>query len=172
MNTYYITIGIFLNTLGGVFIAFDNVGILQTHLLARTKAQELLATVLHKVFSLNKEFAGEADSVCVVFENRLSLFVADFWIIDGLHFLYLSFGIVVDDEFHGIDNGTHANGAGVEVFATGSLHQFDVVERVKCGIANLVNKSEHCLGAITAAANTADSRHTGVVPAIDNALLR
>ena len=158
-----VALGILLYALGGVFVALDDVGVLQAHLLAGTKAHELLATVLHEVLALDVEFTREADDVCAG--------VLVLGVVDGLHLLHLSFGIVVDDEAHGVYHGANAQSTAVEVLAAGGLHQFDVVQRIEGGVTNLVNELQDGLGAVATAAYAADGGHAGVVPTVHHALL-
>ena len=158
-----VALGILLYALCGILVALYDVGVLQAHLLAGAQSHELLAAVLHEVLALYVEFAREADDVCAG--------VLVLGVIDGLHLLHLSFGIVVDDEAHGVNHGAHAQGTGVEVLAAGGLHQFDVVQCIKGGVANLVYELQYCLGAVSATAYAADGWHAGVVPAVHHLLL-
>ena len=92
-------------------------------------------------------------------------------IVDCLHLLHLSLGIVVDDEFDGIYNGANAKCTAIEVLAACCLHQFDVVQGIECGVTNLVNELQYGLGTITTTTDTTDGWHAGVVPTVYHALL-
>ena len=76
--------------------ALHDVGILQTHLLARRHAEELLRRILHEVGTLNPKLTAEGNLVgSVGFVLR---------IVHSLHLLGLTLGIVGDDELHGVEH--------------------------------------------------------------------
>ena len=152
-------------TVGGFLAtrAFHDVGVFEAHFLAGHHAEEFLGRVFHKVLALNPQLAAEGDGV------RAVGFV--FGVVHGFHFLRLSFGIVGHDEFHGVEHGRHAERAGVEVLAGGGFEHGVVVERVELRVANHVHKLAHGLGRVAAAAQAADRRHAGVVPAVYQAFL-
>ena len=94
-----------------------------------------------------------------------------FGVVDGFHLFHLSFGIVGDDELHGVQYGGYAGGAVVQVLAHGAFQQGEFIKGVVCGIANLVDELMDGLRRVTATAKTADGRHTGVVPTVYQAFL-
>ena len=89
-----------------------------------------------------------------------------FGIVDGFHLFHLSFRVVGDDKFHRIDYGGYASGTGVQVFAHRTLQQREVVQGIVCGVTDFVNEVADGLRRITTAAETAEGRHTGVIPTV------
>ena len=71
---------------GVFFVTFDDIGVLQTHLLAWSQTLELLLSHLHEVVTFNPQFPTESDgmlTVCLILR-----------IVHGLHLLGLTLGIV------------------------------------------------------------------------------
>ena len=147
---------------GVLFVALDNVGVLQSHLLAGSQAHELLLGLLLEVVALNPQLATELYLVCAV---GLVLGV-----VHGGQHLRLSLGIVGDDHFHGVEHGADSEGAGVQVVAQGTLKEGHIVQRVNLRVANLLHEFLDTLGRVAATAESADGWHTGVVPSVDESL--
>ena len=143
--------------------AHHDVGILQSHLFARCHAEELLRCLLHEVSTLDPQVAGEGDGVCA------GLLVLG--IVDSLHLLALSFGIVGDDQLHGIEDGRDTCGTLVEILTNGSLQESHVVERVELGVADRLDEVLDRLRRIATTTHATESRHTGIVPAVDEMLI-
>ena len=59
-----------------------------------------------------------------------------FGVVDSLHLLSLTLGIVGDDEFDGVEHSRYAQRALVEVVANGSFEQRHVVKGVELGVAD------------------------------------
>lgn len=57
MDACDVAILILLDALGGVFITFDDICVLQAYLLAGAQSQEFLSAILHEVLALDVEFA-------------------------------------------------------------------------------------------------------------------
>ncbi|CCZ70572.1 uncharacterized protein BN759_02712 [Bacteroides sp. CAG:702] len=157
-----VVFGIYLDDISVfVFLAsgtFHDVRVLQAHFLSRRHAEVFLRRVLHKVFALYPEFTAELDGM----DGRIRVF----GIVDGLHFLYLPFGIVGQDELHRIQHRRHTGGTGVEVFAYRAFQQGEIVQRVIGGISDFVHKLMDGFGRISSPAESAQGRHTGVVPSV------
>ena len=68
-----------------------------------------------------------------------------------LHHLDLILGIVGDNNFDRIQNGTHAVGVMVQFFADVVLKQADVVQRLILGVADVLDEIFDGLGRIAAA---------------------
>ena len=75
----------------------DDISVLQAHFFSGSHAEELLGSVFHEVGSFNPEITRERDDVC---SGCLIL-----GIVDGLELLGLFFGIVGNDELHGVEYG-------------------------------------------------------------------
>ena len=98
----------------GVFlVALDDIGVLQSYLLARCQALELFLGHFLEVAALNPQLATKGNSM-----RAVSLVLR---VVDSLHILILSFGIVGDDQLDGIEHGTDATGLLVQVVAHGGL---------------------------------------------------
>ena len=98
---------------GVLFVALDDVGVLQTHLLARSQTLELLFSHLHEVAALYPELAAEGDGMRAV--------GLVFRVVDGLHLFRLTLGIVGEHQFDGVEHGTDAGGLFVQVVANAGL---------------------------------------------------
>ena len=139
-------------------VAFDDIGVLQTNLLARSQTHELLIGFLHEVIALNPEFTAELHLVGTVgFVLR---------IIDGCQMLNLILGIVGEHHLDGIQYRTDTDRTTVQVVTYGTLQQSHVIEGVDLRIADLVDELDDTLRAVATTAETADRRHTGVIPTV------
>ena len=61
-------------------------------------------------------------------------------IVDSLHLLALSFGIVGDDQLHGVKDSRDTGSTFVEILAHGSLQEGHVVESVELGVADRLDE--------------------------------
>ena len=143
--------------------ALHDVSILEAHFLTRHHTEELLWSVFHEVFTLHPKFAAESHCVCAV------CFILR--IVDCCHFLRLTFRIVRDDKLHRMEHSAHAQSAGIEVFTCCGLKHSIVVERIKLGVADHVDKLANGFRRITTTTKATYSRHSGVIPSIDEFLL-
>ena len=89
-----------------------------------------------------------------------------FWIVDSIHFLGLSIGIIGDNEFHRVENSTDTCGLFVQVFTHTGLQESHIVEGIKLGISDRVNEHTYTFRAVATATHTAECRHTWVIPTI------
>ena len=114
-----VVFGIYLDDISVfVFLAsgtFHDVRVLQAHFLSRRHAEVFLRRVLHKVFALYPEFTAELDGM----DGRIRVF----GIVDGLHFLYLPFGIVGQDELHRIQPSPAESAQGRHTGVVPSVYQ-------------------------------------------------
>ena len=55
-------------------------------------------------------------------------FFGMFGVVDGFHLFHLSFGIVGDDELHGVQYGGYAGGAVIQVLAHGAFQQGEFIK--------------------------------------------
>ena len=149
-----------------VFLAactFHDVGVLQTHFLSRSHAEIFLRCVFHEVIAFHPQFAAEFDGMasgCRIFG-----------VVDGFQFLNLSFGIVGDDQFHRVQYGRYTGGTGIQVFAYGAFEQGEVVECIVSGVTYFIDELTDGFGRIAATAESAESRHTGIVPVVHQSFL-
>ena len=92
-----------------------------------------------------------------------------FGVVNGIQFLNLSFGIVGNDQFHRIEHGRYTRGAGIQVFAYSAFEQGEIIEGVVSGVADFVDELTDGFGRVAATAESAEGRHTGIVPIVDQA---
>ena len=138
--------------------AFHDVSAFQTHFLSRSHTEIFLRGIFHEVVAFYPQFAAEFDGVCAC--RRI------FRVVDSFHFLHLSFGIVGNDQLHRIDDCRYTGGTAVQVLADSAFQQGEVIQGIVSGITYLVYKFADGLGRVAATAETAESRHTGVVPTV------
>ena len=143
--------------------AFDDIGVLQAHFAFWFEAEELLRCVFHEVVSFDVEFTAEGDVMLAVFRFL--------WVILRRERLCLSFWIVGQNQFDGVQHGTGTHGVGVQVLTNGVLQQGDVNQSVVLGVANGVNELVDALRRVATATQAANGRHARVVPSANNALL-
>ena len=67
------------------------------------------------------------------------------WIVDSFHLLALAFWIVGDNEFHWVEHGAYTASLLVQVFTNRSLQKCHVVEGIKLGVADAVDKHADAL---------------------------
>ena len=70
------------------------------------------------------------------------------------------------NQFHRIDDCRYTGGTAVQVFADSTFQQGEVIQGIVSGITYLVYKFADGLRRVAATAETAESRHTGVVPTV------
>ena len=90
-----------------------------------------------------------------------------FRVVDSFHLFHLSFRIIGDDQFDRIENGRYTGSTGIQVFTNGTFQQCEFVQGIVSGISDLIDELADRLGRITTAAECTDSRHTGIVPTVD-----
>ena len=137
----------------------DDVCTLETHFFVGRKAEIFLGRILHKVVALDIDFAAERHFVGTTI--RVFRIVLHFDIFDSV------FGIVGDNDFHGVEHGTHARCFLVKVFTDAEFEERNVVDSLKLGITDASEERFDRIGRKTATAQTADGRHTRVVPTVD-----
>ena len=115
-----------------LLVAFNDIGVLQTHLFARCQTLELLLSHLHEVVALNPELTTESDGMCAV-----SLV---FGVVDGYQFLGFPLRIVGEHQFNRIKNCTDTTSFLVEVFADGGFQQCEVVQSVKLCVSDGIDE--------------------------------
>ena len=93
-----------------------------------------------------------------------------FRIVDGFHLFYLSFRIVGNNQLHRIEHSGYTCGTGVQVFTNGTFQQGKFIQGIVGGISDLVDEFADRFRGITTTTECTDSRHTGIVPTIDQLL--
>ena len=84
----------------------------------------------------------------------------------------LAFTFVIgDDELHGVEDGANARSGLLEVLADNVLQQSLVDHSLHLGITDTIHEIADGLRCVTAAAQTANGRHTRIVPTGYEALL-
>ena len=143
--------------------ASDQVGVAQAHLRTGTQAVVFLGRDLHEVVAFDIDLARERHLA------RAGVFV--FGIIDRREKLGFAFGVVGDDDFQRVEYRHAAFGDLVQVFAHAELQLAQVDHVVALGYADHFGEVAHRSRRITLAAQGADGRHAGIVPAHHGALL-
>jgi len=110
----------------------------QANFLSGCHAEVLFGSIFHKVVAFYPQFAAEFDVVTAFFRT--------FRVIDGFHFLNLSFWVIGDDKLHRIQYGGYAGGAGVQIFAYGAFQQRELIESVISGITDFIDEFMNGLG--------------------------
>ena len=117
---------------GVLLVALDDIGILQTYLLARSQTHKLLLGNLHEVVALNPQLTTEGNGMCA-----LSLVLR---IVDSCQFLALVLRIVGDDQLHRVNDCADAGSLLVQVVAHAGLQQGIVVQCVELGVTDRVDE--------------------------------
>ena len=92
-------------------------------------------------------------------------------VVVHFHHLGLTLGVVVKDELDGVLDDADACGGGVEVLAHGVLQKLDVVQGFVFGVTDAVDEVLDAGGGVTAAAQSTQRGHSGIVPTGDKAFL-
>ena len=163
MNLNDITLCILHDTLLWILRALDDICILQTNLLTRTKTEELLWGILHEVVTLYPKVAREGYLV--------SSAILVLWIIYSRKLLCLAFRIVGNDELDRINNSTYTSCTSVKILTDSAFHKSHLVKGIKCSIAYLINKLQNSLWRVASATEAAYCRHTRIIPTGNNTFL-
>ena len=142
-----------------ILVTLDDIGILQTNLLAWSQAHEFLFCNFHEIIALNPEFTTEFNLMCAV-----SLV---FRVIYGSKHFNLVFGIIGYDKLYGVKYGAHSGSTLVQVIAHSTFEQCKIIQRIVCRITNFVNKVTNTFWGISATTESTDCRHTRIIPTID-----
>ena len=92
-------------------------------------------------------------------------------IVDGGKLLSLTFGVVRDDDLHGVEDSADTDGATVEVLANSTLQERHLVKGIEGGVAYLLDETTDAFGTIPATTEAANGRHAWVVPSTHQTLL-
>ena len=92
-------------------------------------------------------------------------------IVDGGKLLSLTFGVVRDDDLHGVEDSADTDGATVEVLANSTLQERHLVEGVEGGVAYLLDETTDALRTIPATTEAANGRHSRIVPSTHQTFL-
>ena len=136
-------------------IALHNIGALQTHHRPGRQAEPFFGRHFHKIFPLDPEFLAEG------YDAGAHAFIRT---VLGGQFFHLAVFIIINDQFHGIENGHHAAGGFIQVFAEAEFQQAQVDEVLPLGDADAVAEIADGGGGVSLAAEGADGGHAGVVP--------
>ena len=147
-----------------VFVLFHTgtghkVGAAEAHFLARSQTVELLDGFFHEVVPFNVELAGEGHFAASGFRI--------FRVVDDFHLFDLTGGIVVNDQSDRVHDRHSALGCLVEVFPDTVFQECNVRQTVEFGDPDLFAEIPECFRGNAAAAEGADRRHTGIIPAVD-----
>ncbi len=145
------------------FFTFDDVGVTETHFLARSEAEKFTRRIFHEIFLLDVEFARKRHIAhsggCV------------FWIVDGFELFDAIFGKIRDDDFQRIQHSHDAGGTRVQIFADAMFEQRHVDHAFLFRDTDSLCEIAHGFRRITPAAQSGDRRHARVVPPVNDILL-
>ena len=110
----------------------------QANFLSGSHAEIFLRSIFHEIVAFYPQLAAEFDVVAALFWT--------FRVVDGFHFLNLSFRIIGDDKLHRIQYCGYAGGACVQVFAYGTLQQGKFIEGIVSGITDFIDELMNGLG--------------------------
>ena len=85
-------------------------------------------------------------------------------IVYSCELLNLILWVVGNNNLYWVEDCADADGAGVKIIANGTLEKGHVVKGINLGITNLIDELDDTFWAVTTTAETADSRHAGIVP--------
>ena len=94
-----------------------------------------------------------------------------FGVVDGCQCLHLSFGVVGDHHLDGVEDSTDADSSGIQVVTYGTFQQRHIVQGVDLRVADLVDEVHDTLRTVATTTESADGRHTGIVPAAYHTVL-
>ena len=144
-------------------LAFDEVRVAQTHFAARRETEELLGRLLHEIVAFDVDHLREGNL------TRSGRFVLR--IVDRREEFRLVLVVVGDDHFQRVEYGHATLGDLVQVFADAVFQLAEVDDVVAFGNAYHFSEVAHRSRGVTLAAQGADGRHAGVVPAHHGAFL-
>ena len=85
--------------------------------------------------------------------------------------LYLTFGIVGDHHLHRVKNGTDTDSTTVQVITDGTFKKGHIVEGIQFGVTDFIDEVHDTLRTVASATEPTDSRHAGIIPAVDELLI-
>ena len=144
-------------------VTFHDIRAFQAYLLTRRHTEKLLRSILHKVFFLYPKITRKG--------NRVRTIRLVFRIVDAAHLFCLTFGIVGNNQFHGINHRRNTASPFVQVFSNRCFEQRHIVQRVEFGITYRVDKPANTLRRVTSAPHSAQRWHTWVVPSCHQMLV-
>ncbi len=134
----------------------DDIRRFETHLTpARAETEEVLVRLLEEVAALDIEFASELHLARTEFGVSVNVLRSD-----GLTVAL----IVGDNEFHGVEDSADTGSGLFEALADGMLEEADINHTLHLGVSDTVDESTDSLSGVATTTQTADGRHTGVVP--------
>ena len=137
------------------FLALDDVRMLEADLPARLEAEILLRRLLHKVFLLDIDLAGERHEAAATVHR----------IVVSQQVLLFILRIVRDDDLQRTQHCHDAIRMLIEVIAYAVLKHADIDQAVALGDADLLTEVAQRCRRITAAAQARNGRHARIVPA-------
>ena len=146
-------------------LALDDISTHQTDFAADGQTLELGRRHLGKVLVLDPQLTGKGDFtgggiVCLTVG-----------VVGNVEILGLVLRVVVDDEFDRVEDGDTPLCGQVQLAADAGFQLAHVDEVVRLGDAGLTDEGEDGGRGVTTAAQTAQGRHTGIIPAVDDAHL-
>ena len=137
-------------------LAADQVRIAQTHLLTRRQTIVLLGRLLHKVVAVDIDLTREGHLACTC-----SLVLG---VVDAGEVLGLILGIVGNRNLQRLQNSHTTLSSLIQILAHAELHQAQVDHVIALSNTNLLGKCTHRCRGVTLTTQSADCRHTGIVP--------
>jgi hypothetical protein len=120
---------------------------------------EILGTRIERyVFPFNEELTGERKLA------GTRIFIVG--VVGKIEIFHLILGIVGYNYLYGIEHRNTAEGLFVKIFTNAVLQKSDINERIILCNTYAVDEIEYCFGGIAASAKSAESGHSGVVPAV------
>ena len=77
--------------------------------------------------------------------NYIPLGVFELRVVDHFELFDLTLRIVCDDDLHRVENCRYSYRAFIEVCTCCSLHEFDVVQGIECGVTDRVDEAQYRL---------------------------
>ncbi len=144
-------------------VALDEVSVFEPHLTAGTQPEILGRRRFHEIVALDEQLAAEG--------NLALAGIRVLGVVDGFEFLDLAFRVVGDDDFERPQHRQPAQRVPVQVLANAILQHGNIRDAVVFGDADVIGEIAQGLRGDAAAAQAADGRHSGIVPARNEALV-
>ena len=156
VNFYDIAIFIFND-----FFTFDDICIFEANFLARSQAEEFLYRFFHEIFAVDINILAERHL------TRTHGFI--FLIIFCRNGFRFAIGVIRNDDFDGVNDSHDARSLEFQIFADAVFKEGNIDHAVSFGHTDAFAEITDGFRCKSATADTSNGRHTGIVPAADNA---
>ena len=139
------------------FLTLNNIGVFQAHLSSRFESEIFFRRLFHKVIPFNIYLSGE--------RNLAGWSLRSSRIQWGIEPFYLSLLPIGYGDLDRVLNYHIPIGTLIEVLTHAPFHKLEVNQLLSLGNSDLLGEHTDGLRCIATAANTADGRHSRIIPA-------